>query len=249
MEKHNFGEHLVSAGEKVQLVNTVFDQVASKYDLMNDLMSFGLHRCWKRQFINMIGLHPGMKIMDMASGTCDIALRIAKKTRHFNPPIHLTMCDINSNMLEVGRDKMINHGFIHNTDWVTTDAADLSNFSDNEFDCYVITFGLRNVTHIPEALKEAARVLKSGAKFMCMEFSQIKQSELAKLYEKYADNIIPQMGSAIVGESEPYEYLVESIRKFPPPLQVNEMLKQAGFSRVSYTSFLAGMVTVHSAIV
>ncbi|MGB4058363.1 MAG: bifunctional demethylmenaquinone methyltransferase/2-methoxy-6-polyprenyl-1,4-benzoquinol methylase UbiE [Alphaproteobacteria bacterium] len=242
-EKEWFGEKHVSAAEKTALVTGVFDNVAAKYDLMNDLMSGGMHRLWKDRLVRMIRPRPGLKYLDVAGGTGDIAFRIRKKSG----PAAITVFDLNPNMLEVGRNRAIDQGWLNDFDWVTGNAESLP-FPDNSFDVYTIAFGLRNVTHIDTALAEAARVLKPGGRFFCMEFSRVEQPILSKLYDGFSFGIIPKLGKAVANDEESYQYLVESIRKFPPQRKLARRMELAGFAGVKYENLSAGVVAIHKGI-
>ncbi len=245
-EKSWFGEKEVSPEEKTQGVIGVFDSVADQYDLMNDFMSGGLHRLWKDQFIRMI--RPRQSIagrpadyLDVAGGTGDIAFRIRKKT---GVGANITLCDLNENMLSVGRNRAIDKGWIDDFSWVTGNAESLP-IPDNSVDVYTIAFGLRNVTHIDTGLAEAYRVLRPGGTFFCLEFSHVRPKILAKAYDLYSYNVIPRLGKAVANDEESYQYLVESIRKFPTQRKLVKRIEQAGFKSARYTNFSAGIVAVH----
>ncbi|MAS86738.1 MAG: bifunctional demethylmenaquinone methyltransferase/2-methoxy-6-polyprenyl-1,4-benzoquinol methylase UbiE [Micavibrio sp.] len=237
-----FGETPVEPEQKEKLVGGVFDSVAEKYDMMNDAMSFGTHRIWKDRFVSMINPRADQKFLDVAGGTGDIAFRIRKKT---SPHTQITVSDINPNMLEVGRNRAIDRGYITGFDFVTANAETLP-FDDNSFDTYTIAFGLRNVTHIDKALKEAHRVLKPNGTFWCLEFSHVTNPLLAKAYDKYSYNFIPKMGKIIAGDSESYQYLVESIRKHPDQENLKRRISEAGFDKSNYKNMSFGVVAVHS---
>ena len=242
-EKELFGEKHVTPDEKTGLVRDVFDSVAPKYDLMNDLMSGGLHRLWKDRLVRQIRPRPGQKFLDVAGGTGDVAFRILKKA----PGAEVTVLDINPHMLEVGRDRATDRGWLNNFEWVTGNAESLP-FPDNSFDVYTIAFGLRNVTHIDNALKEAARVLKPGGRFFCMEFSRVESAMLSKAYDAWSFHVIPKLGKSITGDQESYQYLVESIRKFPSPRKLVRRMQDAGFAGVKYSALTAGVVAIHSGV-
>ena len=244
-ESTQFGERTVTPDEKTGLVRGVFDSVADKYDIMNDFMSGGLHRIWKDRFVRMIRPKADMRILDVAGGTGDIAFRMKTKA----PGANITVFDLNQNMLDVGRDRAIDKGWIGDAanggfDWVTGDAADLP-FPDNHFDVYTIAFGLRNVTRIDEALSEAARVLKPGGRFFCLEFSHVQPKMLAKAYDVYSFNVIPRIGKAAANDEESYQYLVESIRKFPKQENLKARMESAGLKNCSYSNLSAGIVAIH----
>ncbi len=241
-ESTQFGTKTVSAEEKTTLVRGVFDSVADNYDIMNDLMSGGLHRLWKDRLIRMIRPKPRMKCLDVAGGTGDIAFRIRKKA---GPSADITIFDLNQNMLSVGRDRAIDKGWINKFDWITGNAETLP-FPDNHFDVYTIAFGLRNVTHIDTALKEATRVLKPGGRFFCLEFSHVQQPILAKAYDLYSFTALPKIGEIVAKDRESYQYLAESIRKFPKQQELIERMTQAGLKNCSFSSLSAGIVAIHT---
>ncbi len=239
-ESTQFGEKDVTPEEKTTLVRGVFDSVADNYDIMNDLMSGGLHRLWKDSFVRRIRPKSNMKFLDVAGGTGDIAFRIKKKA----PAADITVFDLNQNMLDVGRDRAIDRGWINEFDWITGNAASLP-FEDNSFDVYTIAFGLRNVTLIDEALREAARVLKPGGRFFCLEFSHVREPILAKAYDLYSYNVIPHVGAAVAKDRESYQYLVESIRKFPKQENLQERMEDSGLKNCSFSNLSAGIVAIH----
>ena len=250
-EKTQFGEQTVTPEEKTTKVHGVFDSVATKYDIMNDLMSGGLHRLWKDRFVRMIRPKPHHKILDVAGGTGDIAFKLHKKRsnnptfQHSNIPI--TICDLTPTMLDVGRDRAIDKGYIDGFEWITGNAEDLP-FPDNHFDVYTIAFGLRNVTHIDKALSEAHRVLKPGGKFYCLEFSHVETPILSKAYDLYSYAIIPKIGKTIANDEDSYQYLVESIRKFPSPRKLESRMQDAGFSKTAHLKMSAGIVAIHQGL-
>ncbi len=245
MNQTNFGFKKVDYTKKQGLVNSVFSNVADKYDLMNDLMSFGLHRLWKDEFIRQI---PNLNshILDVASGSGDIALKLAKKARDRGNNIALTLSDINEEMLKNAKKKAIDLNLFQNLKFTVASAEELP-FPDNGFDYYTIAFGIRNVPDINKALKEAYRVLKPMGKFICLEFSKVKESYFKDFYKFYSFSIIPTIGQAITGNKEAYEYLVESIELFPSQDEFRIMLKEAGFEEVSYKNLSGGIVAIHSA--
>src|SRR3990172_8744720 len=205
-----FGQRDVPAAEKAGLVRGVFDRVAGRYDVMNDLMSGGVHRLWKRAMINWLAPRDGMRLLDMASGTGDIAFRVRARA----PRSAITVADINFRMLEVGRDHAIDGGYLSAIEWICADAEALP-FRDASFDAYTIAFGIRNMTSIPRALIEARRVLKPGGRFLCLEFSQVRLPGLDKLYDAYSFAVLPRLGQMVAGDADAYRYLAESIRRFP----------------------------------
>jgi demethylmenaquinone methyltransferase/2-methoxy-6-polyprenyl-1,4-benzoquinol methylase len=241
----HFGFRDVPLGDKQTLVNDVFHSVAQRYDLMNDLMSAGLHRVWKDLMIN--ALNPprgdtGFALLDVAGGTGDIAFRAAKAA---GSGFRATVCDINSDMLEVGRTRAARQQLDDRVSFVEGNAETLV-FPDRSFDAYTIAFGIRNVPRIDLALTEAFRVLKPGGRFLCLEFSTVDMPGLDRLYELFSFKVIPQLGRTVTGDAESYQYLVESIRKFPKPNTFAEMMRNAGFSRASWQSFSGGIVALHS---
>jgi demethylmenaquinone methyltransferase/2-methoxy-6-polyprenyl-1,4-benzoquinol methylase len=237
-DKVNFGDELVSPEEKTRRVGKVFSSVARRYDVMNDLMSGGMHRLWKDRFVNRVKPRAGEDILDMAGGTGDVAFRMARRGAH------VTVADINADMLEVGRDRAERRG-VTGLSWKVENAERLS-FADASFDAYTIVFGIRNVTDIPAALREAHRVLKRGGRFYCMEFSSSDWPGFANLYDAWASNVIPRIGKAVADDEESYRYLVESIRRFPRPNAFRAMVGQAGFLRAAAEPMLGGLVTIHS---
>ena len=234
----NFGDELVSPEEKTRRVGAVFSSVARRYDVMNDLMSGGMHRLWKDRFVNRVKPRAGEDILDMAGGTGDVAFRMARRGAH------VTVSDINADMLEVGKERATQRG-LTGLKWKVENAEALS-FSDTTFDAYSIVFGIRNVTDIPAALREAHRVLKRGGRFYCMEFSSSDWPGFANLYEAWASNVIPRIGKAVADDEASYRYLVESIRRFPRPEAFKRMIAEAGFVRAAAEPMLGGLVSIHS---
>ncbi len=244
IEKTQFGERSVQPAEKTSLVRGVFDSVAEDYDIMNDFMSMGVHRLWKDRLIAMIRPKADERFLDVAGGTGDISFRI-KQASGGNPDI--TVFDLNQNMLSVGRDRAIDKGWATDFDWITGNAESLP-FPDNYFDVYTISFGLRNVTHIDTALAEARRVLKPGGRFFCLEFSQVQNSYLAKIYDLYSRHIIPKIGKYVAKDEESYRYLIESIRKFPKADDLCLRMKNSGFSYAKAAKLSNGIVAIHKGI-
>jgi demethylmenaquinone methyltransferase/2-methoxy-6-polyprenyl-1,4-benzoquinol methylase len=242
----HFGFRTVNAGEKAGLVRGVFDAVAPKYDLMNDLMSGGIHRLWKRELISVLAPRAGESFLDVAGGTGDIAFRIVQQIgadqARVNP---VAVCDINAEMLGVGRNKALDRGWIQELRWSCGDAQDLP-FPDMSFDAYTIAFGLRNVTDIPKALREARRVLKPGGRFFCLEFSQVAAGPLEKIYDAYSFRVLPWLGGMIAGNPEAYRYLAESIRKFPNQKALVGLMGEAGFREVRFRNMSGGIAAIHS---
>lgn len=243
-ERTEFGARDVSPQEKTNLVHGVFGSVADNYDVMNDLMSGGLHRLWKDSFVRRIRPRPGLKYLDVAGGTGDIAFRIKRKA---GPEADITICDLTHDMLSVGRDRAVDKGWINQFNWTTGNAESLP-FPDNSFDVYTIAFGLRNVTHIDTALKEVVRVLKPGGRFFCLEFSYIEEPVLAKAYDLYSYNVIPKIGRYVAKDEQSYQYLVESIRKFPTQRKLVQRLQGAGLENATYSNLSAGIVAIHQGI-
>jgi demethylmenaquinone methyltransferase/2-methoxy-6-polyprenyl-1,4-benzoquinol methylase len=234
----NFGDERVSPHEKTRRVGEVFSSVARRYDVMNDLMSAGLHRRWKDRFVARVKPRAGESILDMAGGTGDIAFRMA---RH---GAAVTVSDINADMLEVGRERAKERG-IDGLSWKVENAESLS-FADRSFDAYTIAFGIRNVTDIPAALRSAHRVLKRGGRFYCLEFSTSEWPGFANAYEAYSSAVIPRIGKIVADDEASYRYLVESIRRFPRPPAFRKMIEEAGFERTSFETILGGLVAIHS---
>jgi demethylmenaquinone methyltransferase / 2-methoxy-6-polyprenyl-1,4-benzoquinol methylase len=239
--KANFGFKEVEADQKQDLVGEVFSSVAKRYDLMNDLMSFGLHRVWKNIFVNQINPGNDAKFLDVAGGTGDIAFRIYEKFLNKNPQIIVT--DINKEMLEEGRKRALNKNIKINFEQHNGEKL---GFLDNKFDFYTIAFGIRNFTNIDKALSEAYRVLKPGGKFLCMEFSPLEENNLGKMYDFYSFNIIPKIGDLVTKNREAYQYLVESIRRFPDKEKFTEMIRNTGFEQVKFQSLNLGVVAIHT---
>jgi demethylmenaquinone methyltransferase/2-methoxy-6-polyprenyl-1,4-benzoquinol methylase len=240
----SYGFRQVQAGEKQPLVNDVFHKVAKRYDIMNDLMSAGMHRIWKDAMVAWLNppKRHGWRVLDVAGGTGDVAFKIVEAShRH----AHATVLDINGSMLGVGRDRAEKKGLGANSDFVEANAEELP-FEDGVFDAYTIAFGIRNVPRIDVALSEAFRVLKPGGRFMCLEFSEVDMPLLDKAYEAWSFNAIPKIGKAVTGDGEPYSYLVESIRKFPNQAEFATMIGRAGFERVSFRNYSAGIAAAHS---
>ncbi len=241
----HFGYADVALGDKQGMVNTVFDTVANRYDLMNDLMSGGLHRVWKDVFVAKVkpSRDRPFNHLDVAGGTGDVAFRVADAG---GPATAVTVLDINAAMLEVGRARAGKRGHAGPMRFVTGNAESLP-LPDGQFDAYTIAFGIRNVPRIPLALAEAHRVLKRGGHFLCLEFSAVDVPGLDRLYDLFSFRAIPAMGRLVAGDAEPYRYLVESIRKFPSPDLFADMIVEAGFRRATHTRLTGGVVAIHSA--
>jgi demethylmenaquinone methyltransferase/2-methoxy-6-polyprenyl-1,4-benzoquinol methylase len=244
-ETTHFGFREVPLGDKQTLVNDVFHSVAQRYDLMNDLMSAGLHRVWKDLMINALNPPRGASpfaLLDVAGGTGDIAFRAAEAA---GPGFQATVCDINSDMLEVGRERAVARHLDDRVTFVEGNAEKLV-FPNGAFDAYTIAFGIRNVPRIDLALSEAFRVLRPGGRFLCLEFSAVDVPGLDRIYDLFSFKVIPPLGRVVTGDADSYRYLVESIRRFPRPGAFADMIRAAGFSRVSWQSFSGGIVALHS---
>jgi demethylmenaquinone methyltransferase/2-methoxy-6-polyprenyl-1,4-benzoquinol methylase len=244
-ENTDFGFRRVPLEDKQALVDDVFHNVARRYDLMNDLMSGGLHRAWKDVLVNTV--NPPRQgrpfaLLDLAGGTGDVALRVVEAG---GPATRVTVADINPDMLAVGRARAVERGLDDAIDFVDANAEALP-FPDRSFDAVSIAFGIRNVPRIATALSEAHRVLKLGGRFLCLEFSTADLPGLATLYELYSFNVIPALGQAVAGDPDSYRYLVESIRRFPRPQAFADMIRAAGFARVSFQQMTGGVVALHS---
>ena len=237
----HFGYRKVDVEEKAGLVRGVFDSVASRYDLMNDLMSFGVHRLWKRFALELAGVRPRQRVLDLASGTGDLADRFADLV---GPDGLVLMTDINASMLEVGRDRMINRGHAGNMQFAQVDAESLP-FPDDTFDLVTIAFGLRNVTDKQRALEAMYRALKPGGRALVLEFSKPRNRPLEKLYDLYSFKVLPQMGRWVADDAESYRYLAESIRMHPDQETLRGMMEQAGFERCDVHNLTGGIVAVH----
>jgi demethylmenaquinone methyltransferase/2-methoxy-6-polyprenyl-1,4-benzoquinol methylase len=244
-ETTHFGFRDVPLGDKQTLVNDVFHSVARRYDLMNDLMSVGMHRLWKEWTVNALNpprSETPFALLDVAGGTGDIAFRAAAAA---GPGFKATVCDINSDMLAVGRERAVARQLDDRVSFVEGNAEELA-FPNSTFDAYTIAFGIRNVPRIDRALNEAFRVLRPGSRFLCLEFSTVDVPGLDRIYDLFSFKVIPPLGRAVTGDAESYNYLVESIRKFPKPGAFAKMIGDAGFSRVSWQSFSGGIVALHS---
>ncbi len=241
----DFGFRRIRLEEKQELVDSVFHSVARRYDLMNDLMSAGLHRAWKSALVTAINPPRNdrdFRLLDVAGGTGDIAFRVIEAG---GGGTHATILDINSGMLEVGRERAEKRGLDYALTFVEANAEKLP-LPDLSFDAYSIAFGIRNVPRIDAALREAYRVLKPGGHFLCLEFSSVEVPGLDAIYDFYSFNAIPAIGRVVTGDAESYRYLVESIRKFPKPEVFASMMRDAGFAHVSYTKMTGGIVALHS---
>ncbi|MGL4205198.1 MAG: bifunctional demethylmenaquinone methyltransferase/2-methoxy-6-polyprenyl-1,4-benzoquinol methylase UbiE [Aeromonadaceae bacterium] len=240
-ETTHFGYQTVAADKKEELVASVFHSVAAKYDLMNDLMSFGIHRLWKRFTINCSGIRPGQRVLDLAGGTGDLT---AKFSRLVGENGEVVLADINDSMLKVGREKLRNQGLVGNIRYVQANAEALP-FPDNHFDLITIGFGLRNVTHKEKALASMFRVLKPGGRLLVLEFSKPTNEMMTKLYDLYSFHILPKMGQLIAKDSDSYQYLAESIRMHPDQESLKAMMESVGFEEVNYFNLTQGVVALH----
>jgi demethylmenaquinone methyltransferase/2-methoxy-6-polyprenyl-1,4-benzoquinol methylase len=236
----DFGFERVSVEEKPRLVRRVFDAVAPRYDLMNDLMSGGIHRLWKAEMVWRLNPRPGQTLLDVAGGTGDIAERFVGK-----PGTAAIVCDVNQAMIEAGRDRAIDRGRLGEIAWVCGDAEALP-VATRTVDAVTIAFGLRNVTRMEAALAEMRRVLKPGGRFLCLEFSPVSTPVLGRLYDLYSFNVLPRIGEIVTGDREAYQYLVESIRRFPDRQELARRMEAAGFERVTVRSLSGGIAALHS---
>ncbi len=240
----SYGYQTVGDGEKQTRVNSVFDRVAHRYDIMNDIMSGGMHRLWKDAMVTALNppRRETWRALDVAGGTGDVAFRIVEAS---GGKAKATVLDINGAMLAVGSERAVRRRLEANLDFVEANAEDLP-FEDKSFDAYTIAFGIRNVPHIDRALSEAYRVLRHGGRFLCLEFSEVEMPILEKAYEAWSFNAIPRFGRLVTGDEEPYRYLVESIRKFPRQRDFAAMVERAGFARVRWTNYSGGIAALHS---
>jgi demethylmenaquinone methyltransferase/2-methoxy-6-polyprenyl-1,4-benzoquinol methylase len=240
----HFGFKDVDKDSKAGMVADVFHSVASRYDLMNDLMSGGIHRIWKRFTIELSGVRKNNAVLDIAGGTGDLAARFAELV---GPEGRVVLADINDSMLQVGRDKLLDTGRLGNIEFVQADAQSLP-FPDDSFDCVTIAFGLRNVTDINSALRSMLRVLKPGGRLLVLEFSKPENELLSKAYDTYSFRVLPVMGKLVTNDSESYQYLAESIRKHPDQDTLRDMMEDAGFSQCEYHNMTGGIVALHRGI-
>lgn len=240
-ETTHFGFQTVAKDKKVGMVAHVFHSVATKYDVMNDLMSFGIHRLWKRFTIDFSGVHHGQTVLDLAGGTGDLT---AKFSRLVGENGRVVLADINDSMLKTGREKLRNIGIVGNVEYIQANAESLP-FADNTFDCVTISFGLRNVTDKDKALRSIYRVLKPGGRLLVLEFSKPVIKPLSKIYDAYSFHVLPRIGELIANDSESYRYLAESIRMHPDQDTLKAMMQEAGFEKVDYYNLTAGIVALH----
>ena len=243
-ERTHFGFKEVDKEAKASMVADVFHSVASRYDLMNDLMSAGIHRIWKRFTIELSGVRKGNSVLDIAGGTGDLAARFADIV---GPQGAVVLADINESMLKVGRDKLLDSGHLGNLEFVQADAQYLP-FPDDSFDCITIAFGLRNVTDKDKALGSMLRVLKPGGRLLVLEFSKPQNALLSKAYDAYSFKVLPVMGRLVANDSDSYQYLAESIRVHPDQETLKEMMEDAGFTRCEYHNMTGGVVALHKGI-
>ncbi len=237
----HFGFKQVDTEEKVKLVRGVFDSVAAQYDVMNDLMSFGIHRIWKRIAIQLANVRRGDKVLDLAGGTGDLTIQFEKRVGKTG---EVVLADINSEMLRTGRDRLINKGLVGNIRYAQVNAECLP-FEDNTFDCVSIAFGLRNVTDKESALRSILRVLKPGGRLIILEFSHPTDKLTEKVYDFYSFNLLPKIGGIVAKDEESYRYLAESIRMHPKQDELKTMMETAGFDRCEYFNMTQGIVAVH----
>ena len=242
--KTHFGYRDVAPDEKTRLVGEVFRSVAPKYDLMNDLMSLGVHRLWKRHFVATSGVRPGHQVLDLAGGTGDIAALMAREVGDAGAVV---LTDINPAMLAVGRERLTDRGIVGTVRYALADAAALP-FADGRFDLVTIAFGLRNVTDKDAALREMRRVLKPGGRALVLEFSRVGPEPLRQLYDLYSFSVLPRIGAAVAGDEASYRYLAESIRKHPDQAALEAMMQAAGFERTSHRNLSGGIVAIHSGV-
>ncbi|MDP5327579.1 MAG: bifunctional demethylmenaquinone methyltransferase/2-methoxy-6-polyprenyl-1,4-benzoquinol methylase UbiE [Paracoccaceae bacterium] len=237
----HFGFQTVDETAKAGMVHGVFTRVASKYDVMNDLMSVGIHRIWKDAMMDWLAPRPGQRLLDVAGGTGDVAFRFLNRA----PGASAVVCDLTESMLQAGAQRAEAESMANRLEWVVGDAMALP-FADNSFDVYTISFGIRNVTRIPDALAEAYRVLRPGGRLMVLEFSQLPNPALQWAYDRYSFNVIPVMGQIVAGDRDSYQYLVESIRRFPDQDRFLQMIVDAGFGQAKYRNMTMGVAALHS---
>ncbi|MEM7041195.1 MAG: class I SAM-dependent methyltransferase [Pseudomonadota bacterium] len=243
----SFGFKEVHAEEKAAMVGDLFARVADRYDLMNDVMSGGVHRLWKASMVDVLAPRPGMRLVDVAGGTGDITFRVLDRLKGGGgPPAAITVADINPAMLAVGRDRAIDQNRLSGIDWIAADAERLP-IASGSMDAYTIAFGIRNVTHVERALEEACRVLKPGGRFLCLEFSSLQWQDLQPLYDAYSFSVVPWLGERIADDREAYQYLVESIRRFPDQNRFAAMIEAAGLARVRCRNMTGGVAALHTA--
>lgn len=247
-ETASFGFREIPTEQKSSLVRGVFESVADRYDLMNDLMSGGIHRFWKRTMIDWLRPRAGQQYIDVAGGTGDVAARIFDRIGLGEPAAgsRIVVCDLTPAMLAIGRDRALDRGILRGIEWINGDAERLP-FADRTFDAYTIAFGLRNLTHLDDALTEARRVLKPGGHFLCLEFSHVAVPILDRVYDLYSFQILPMLGQIVTQDRSAYQYLVESIRKFPRQDELSQRIASAGLDRVVFRNLTGGIAALHSA--
>ena len=250
-EQTHFGYETIDSEEKEGRVGAVFDSVAGKYDLMNDVMSAGIHRAWKNWYVWQTGVKPGEAVLDLAAGTGDITLRLAKRMRGKGAGAdiegRLVSSDINAAMLKIGEERLTNKGWLKNLEFVIANAEALP-FADNSFDLITMAFGLRNVTHQDKALAEMARVLKPGGRVLVLEFSRPKNAVINRFYDWYSFTFLPKMGAVIAKDADSYQYLAESIRMHPPQEELKAMFAAAGLVDCEYQNLSNGIVAIHKGV-
>lgn len=240
----HFGYREVPVQEKTGLVQEVFESVAGNYDLMNDLMSLGIHRAWKREFVAGSGVNPGDHVLDVAGGTGDISALLCNQVGANG---RVVLSDINGAMLEVGRQRLEDRGIVGNIRYAQANAENLP-FGDSEFDAVTIAFGLRNVTDKDAALREIHRVLRPGGKVLILEFSEVQPEPLKSIYDAWSFKVLPVLGKLVAGDEDSYRYLAESIRQHPPQEELAEMMREAGFDKVRYRNLSGGIVAIHNGV-
>lgn len=245
-DETHFGYQTIPESEKEGRVKEVFERVANTYDVMNDAMSLGVHRLWKDHFVKSAAPSPNFKCLDVAGGTGDIAFKLHNYMKNVNRDCEkIVVCDINAEMLRVGQERAEEAGNTEHFIWKEGNAEQLE-FPDESFDLYTIAYGIRNCTHIDKVLQEAHRVLKPGGRFMCLEFSEVSNPLISQIYDRYSHDLIPVMGQVVAGDFESYQYLVESIRKFPNQETFAQMIAEAGFEVVDYENLTFGVSAIHS---
>jgi demethylmenaquinone methyltransferase/2-methoxy-6-polyprenyl-1,4-benzoquinol methylase len=237
----DFGYQRIPVEQKTRRVGQVFDSVAARYDLMNDLMSWGIHRLWKQFAVAIASIKGGQRVLDLAGGTGDMTARLARRVGSAGAVI---LADINGSMLSIGRDRLIDQGIVGTVQYVQANAESLP-FPDNTFDVVTIAFGLRNVTHKDQALASMRRVLQPGGRVVILEFSQLVMPLLQRLYDSYSFNVLPWLGKLVVGDAESYRYLLESIRRHPDQETLKRMMESAGFDLIAYYNLSGGIAAVH----
>ncbi|MEE8247599.1 MAG: bifunctional demethylmenaquinone methyltransferase/2-methoxy-6-polyprenyl-1,4-benzoquinol methylase UbiE [Alphaproteobacteria bacterium] len=245
-EDTHFGFRTVGREQKAGLVRQVFDSVADRYDLMNDLMSAGVHRLWKVALIDWLNPRPPMHLLDVAGGTGDVAFRFLARTGGAQAGARVTVCDLSPAMLEIGRDRALDRGQVTGIEWVAGDAEALP-IGDASVDAVTVAYGLRNVTDLGRALAEARRVLRPGGRFLCLEFSRVAIAPLDRLYEAYSFHVLPALGELVTGDRAAYQYLVESIRRFPDQRRFAAAIAETGLGNVKYRDLTGGIAALHSA--